>query len=110
MEWAKAAEFHPTRGLRQRDPLSPYLFVICMVKLSIAISEAVQDKRWRPIKVSSNGPNFSHLFFVDDVLLFSKTTCAQAKMMAYLFLRFSQHSGLQINVAKSRAFFFARVP
>lgn len=102
--------FRPTRGLRQRNPLSPYLFVICMEKLSIAISEAVLDRKWLPIKVSANGLHFSHLFFADDVLLFSKATCSQAKMMADLFTKFSHHSGLSINVTKSRAFFSTGVP
>lgn len=76
--------FSPTRSLRQEDPLSPYLFAIRMEKLSIAISEAVWAKRWMPIKVTSIGPHFSHLLFADDILLLSKATCSQAKMMADL--------------------------
>ncbi|GAU37589.1 hypothetical protein TSUD_365100 [Trifolium subterraneum] len=97
--------FSPTRGLRQGDPLSPYLFVLCMEKLSLAISAAVQNNSWKPLQISKNGPRFSHLFFADDVLLFSKATCAQGRVMANLFNNFSKASGLRINCAKSRALF-----
>lgn len=101
--------FAPSRGLGQGDPLSPYLFVICMEKLSLAINEGVQDKRWLPIKVSRNGPSFSHLLFADDVLLFSKARCSQARVMADIFFKFGQHSGLKVNLTKSKAFFSAGV-
>ncbi|PNX93226.1 ribonuclease H, partial [Trifolium pratense] len=102
--------FTPTRGLRQGDPLSPYLFVICMEKLSLAISEAVQKNSWSPVQISKNGPRFSHLFFADDVLLFSKATCAQGRTIANLFNSFSIASGLKINCVKSRVLFSKGVP
>jgi hypothetical protein len=76
-----------------------------MEKLSLAISAAVQNNSWKPIQISKNGPRFSHLFFADDVLLFSKATCDQGRVMANLFNKFSKASGLRINCAKSRALF-----
>lgn len=97
--------FSPTRGLRQEDRISPYLFVLCMKKLSIAIREAVQDGRWKPVRVSKNGRPFSHLLFADDVLLFAKATSAQTRLIKDLFSSFSVHSGLWVNLEKSRAFY-----
>lgn len=76
-----------------------------MEKLSLPISEAIQEGKWHPIKVSKEGLALSHLFFADDVLLFSKATCSQTKFMAELFAKFSASSGLKVNVAKSRAYF-----
>lgn len=54
-----------------RDPLSPYIFVICMERISHLIAEAVSSLEWKPIKAERNGPAISHLLFADDLLLFA---------------------------------------
>ena len=41
--------FKPSRSVRQRDPLSPYIFVLCMERLSHSISREVMNGRWKPI-------------------------------------------------------------
>lgn len=66
-------EFHPQRGLRQGDPLSPYLFILCIEVLGQRISRAVAKMEWKPLNASLLGPNISHLFFTDDLLLFVTT-------------------------------------
>ncbi|KAE8661412.1 hypothetical protein F3Y22_tig00113725pilonHSYRG00162 [Hibiscus syriacus] len=47
--------FKPSRGIRQGDPLSPYLFVICIERLAQEIKLAVEKGNWKPIKLSKNG-------------------------------------------------------
>ena len=48
--------FHPSRGIRQGDPLSPYIFVACVERLSQLIEGLVQGGQWRPLRVCKNGP------------------------------------------------------
>ena len=102
--------FKPTHGLRQGDPLSPYLFILCMEKLSVAINFAVNQGEWDPIQITNRGPQISHLLFADDVLLFTKAKNSQLHLIHNLFERFSRASGLKINIAKSRAIYSTGTP
>ena len=60
----------PSRGLRQGDPLSPYLFLLCSEGLNGLIQNAVNDRKIQGFSLCRGGPKISHLFFVDDSLLF----------------------------------------
>ena len=56
--------FHPTQGLRQGDPLSPYLFLLCANILSISLLQAEYSNKIKGVKVGRrSGIHFTHLFF-----------------------------------------------
>ena len=64
--------FQPSRGIRRGDPLSPYLFILCIEVLGALISKKCEAKLWDPILASRGGVTFSHLFFADNLMLFAK--------------------------------------
>lgn len=64
--------FFPSRGIRQGDLLSSYIFIMCMEVLGFLIKDKCDSKMWDPVKASRGGLDFSHLFFVDDLVLFAK--------------------------------------
>lgn len=64
----------PGRGLRQGDPLSPYLFLLCAEGLSSLIMAAKRDGRITGLSVAKEGARLSHLFFADDSVLFCCAT------------------------------------
>ncbi|CAL1355512.1 unnamed protein product [Linum trigynum] len=94
----------PSRGVRQGDPLSPYLFVLCMERLSHRIDQAVRDKSWKPIKLSANGPALTHLFFADDLILFAEAGRSQVRIIKQCLEEFCESSGQRVNFTKSSMF------
>lgn len=60
----------PEHGLRQGDPLSPYLFLICVMGLQSLLHKAKMDGHIQGVAICRNGPRVSHLFFADDSVLF----------------------------------------
>lgn len=97
--------FSPSRGIRQGDLLYPYIFILCMEILSTYIHHQVDILKWDPISISPKGPHISHLFFVDDLILMSKSSTYSIRMMGACMKFFRKLSGQRINSLKSRAFY-----
>ncbi|KAL5573647.1 hypothetical protein UlMin_023244 [Ulmus minor] len=96
----------PHRCLRQGDPLSPYLFVICAHGLSEMLACSEERKLFTGIKIASGCPSISHLFFADDSLIFCKAKLSEATHLKSCLNSYAKASGQLINFDKS-AFSFS---
>ena len=101
--------FQPSRGIRQGDPLSPYLFIMCMDVLGQLVQEKCDAKAWCPVKASRSGPAFSHLFFADDLVLFAKADVDNCVAIREVLDNFCNISGQIVSEAKSRVYFSPNV-
>ena len=63
---------NPTRGIRQWDPLSLFLLLLCTKGLHDLFKKAVRAKEINSFYLCKRGPKLTHLFFADDSLLFCK--------------------------------------
>lgn len=64
--------FAISREIRQGDSLSPYLFISYMEYLGYLIDKECANGNWTPMKVSRLNVGVSHLFFANDLILFSR--------------------------------------
>ena len=99
-----AGFFPSTKGLRQGDPLSPYLFVIGMEVLDVLIRRTVDEGFLLGCNIrdgSKSSLNISHLFFVDDTIVFCEASKKHLTHLSWILLWFESASGLRINLAKS---------
>lgn len=64
---------HPLKGLHQGDPISPHLFVISFQGLSNIFNHYALHNNIQGICIARGSPRITHLFFVDDSLVFFKT-------------------------------------
>ena len=60
----------PSRGIRQGDPLSPYLFLICAEGFTSLLAKVELDGRLHGVAVCRNAPRITNLLFADDSLIF----------------------------------------
>ncbi|XP_028104122.1 uncharacterized protein LOC114303175 [Camellia sinensis] len=103
-------EIHNRRGLRQGDPLSPYLFVLCMERLSNMIHCKVHEGSWKGIKASKNSPSLSHLFFADDFILFAQANSPNCETIMDTLSELCDVSTQKVNLLKSKLFVSPNVP
>lgn len=97
--------FSPQRGIRQGDPVSPYLFVLCIAKLSHFISQAVEEGGWKALRAGRRGPLVSHLMFVDDLVLFGEAFERQMDCVLSILYKLCAISGQQVSAEKTSILF-----
>ncbi|GJX72943.1 RNA-directed DNA polymerase, eukaryota, reverse transcriptase zinc-binding domain protein [Tanacetum coccineum] len=97
-------EFSLKRGLRQGDPLSPFLFIIIMEGLHIALKEGLSTNMIRGVNVGSPSIHLSHLFYADDVIIFSDWNQQDMDNIIRILNIFYLASGLRININKSNLY------
>jgi len=91
----------PSQGLRQGDPLSPYLFILCTEVLS-GLCQRVQENGQLPvIKVANGSPLINHLLFADDTMFFCRSNQKSCNRLMDTINRYGEASGQVINFNKS---------
>lgn len=106
----KLPTFTPSQGLRQGDPLSPYLFILCIEVLGQCFHRAVGNGSWKGIRVSQRSPPISHVFFADDFLLVGEAPTDQARIIEDVSPDFCAQSRQKLNLTKSKVWFTPNVP
>ena len=95
----------PSRGLRQGNSLSPYLFLLCAKGLSALLTLAAQRNTIKGVAAFANGPRISHLFFANDSLIFGRATKSEAKEFQRILRVYELSSGQQLNCHKTSLYF-----
>lgn len=94
-----------SRGLRQGDPLSPYLFLICAEGLSALLRQAQRKNLIHGVAVVRGAPSISHLLFADDSLLFCHAHLLDCQNLLNIIRLYQRGSGQKVNFEKSAACF-----
>ena len=97
--------FDLPRGLRQGDPLSPYLFILYMEVLSRLISHKVEERNIKGFSVARRVAAIHHLFFAYDIFLFGKASFFEATYFKEYLDSFCTWSKKSFNSHKSNIFF-----
>ncbi|GJW02387.1 RNA-directed DNA polymerase, eukaryota, partial [Tanacetum coccineum] len=94
------SEFHFHRGLKQGDPLAPYLFILIMESLHLSFSRVIDAGIFNGIRIDSS-LMLSHLFYADDAVFIGEWSQGNLKGIIHILRCFSLLSGLSINLRKS---------
>jgi hypothetical protein len=96
--------FSPSRGLRQGDPLSPYLFLLCAEGLTGLLAKSGEEEQLIGVKVCREAPTISNLISADDSLILMQADEANADCLKRILETYCRASGQLVSTAKSTIF------
>ncbi|KAK2382439.1 hypothetical protein QL285_069974 [Trifolium repens] len=100
----------PERGLRQGDPLSAFLFILCAEGLTSLIKKYENKGDIHGVKVCRGAPSLSHILFADDCFLFFRADIREAQCMKRILNDYEKALGQAINYSKSEVYFSRNTP
>ncbi|MFS8003872.1 putative reverse transcriptase domain, fatty acid desaturase domain, acyl-CoA desaturase [Helianthus anomalus] len=101
---APTFDFECQKGMRQGDPLSPFLFLLVMEALSGCLDKAIGLGSISGVHLPNGGPVLSHLFYADDALIIGNWSEENVLNVVRILRGFYICSGLRINLEKSNIF------
>nr|GEU53215.1 RNA-directed DNA polymerase, eukaryota, reverse transcriptase zinc-binding domain protein [Tanacetum cinerariifolium] len=101
MNGSPTAEFQFYKGLKQGDPLAPFIFILVMKSLHLSFNRVVDAVLLQGIVLNSS-LRLSHLFFADDVVFMGQWNSETIDTIIYVLKCFQRASGLSINVSKGK--------
>ncbi|XP_057791239.1 uncharacterized protein LOC131008372 [Salvia miltiorrhiza] len=102
-------EFQPTRGLRQGDPLFPFLFLFYAEALSGLLRQAETHELLHGARLCRTAPRVSHLLFADDCIVFARANTSEIEVISDILRCYEGASGQMVNRDKSKISFNSSV-
>ena len=99
----------PSRGIRQRDPLSPYLFLLCLDGFSGLLEQVVAKKSLEGFSLCKYGPKICHLLFANNSLLFCWAGVNDVSKILEILRKYERASGQKLKANKTTIFFGGNV-
>jgi hypothetical protein len=94
-----SAPFTPSRGIRQGDSLSPYLFLLCAERFSSMLKNVGPNFLAKGVRVGIHSLWISHLMFADDCLLFTQALERGSRRLMDILDQYQRGSGRLVNIA-----------
>ncbi|KAL5543315.1 hypothetical protein UlMin_007099 [Ulmus minor] len=95
----------PSRGIRQGDPLSPFLFLFCSEGLTSLLVKAESNGSLKGLNFGNDGFSVSHLLFADDSFLFLDANRSNFETLSAILKLYCAASGQIVNFDKSEICF-----
>ncbi|XP_042951227.1 uncharacterized protein LOC122283931 [Carya illinoinensis] len=100
----------PSRGIRQGDPISPYLFILCAEGLSSLVDMAERNGEIKGVAITRGGIRVNHLLFADDSVIYGRAKLTEWYKIQKLLGTYERASGQCLNRQKTTIFFSSNTP